>query len=283
MYNDSFKSRYTTIPFATYAGDHCAIDKTKSTLSHCHREMELLLMLEGEAVFHIDGCDYAASAGDALIIGPYMLHATTFPRGTSCRHVCLCFDLSLLHDRSLSASLEGGECVVTACLSHSHPAAMRIGQEILQAFSAHASQEKGWEFVAVGSLCDIFGALLSHDLIVRVSPEAHRNDFCYRVFRYMEAHVGESVTSADAASALYMSQGHFCRRFRTSFGFSFGEYLTMLRMERAEHLLHDTDLGISLVAERVGFDSFSYFGKLFRKATGMSPTAYRKRAREEKK
>jgi two-component system response regulator YesN len=68
--------------------------------------------------------------------------------------------------------------------------------------------------------------------------------------------------------------------FRASFGCPFGEYLTKLRLERAEQLLHDTDWRISRIAEHVGFESFSYFSKRFREAMGMTPSEYRRHERE---
>lgn len=281
MYNDSFKSRYTTIPFATYAGDRAPAKEDQNTLLHCHREMELLLMLEGEAVFQIDGRAYPAVAGDILAVSPYRLHATTFPAGKACRHVCLCFDLSLLHDSNLTTSLENGSSGVTPCVSHAHPSAQGLSDAIRRAFSAHASQAKGWEFCVVGALSMAFGTLLEHDLVDRSVAGQDRESFCYRAFHFLESHVGESVTSADAAEALYMSHGHFCRSFHAVFGHPFGEYLTMLRIERAEHLLARTDWRISRVAESVGFDSFSYFGKRFKETTGLSPSDYRRRVREE--
>ena len=128
MYNDSFKGRYTTIPFATYEGNYEAAEHRKNTLSHCHREQELLLMLDGEAVFHIDGRDYIAQAGDVLAISPYRVHSVSFVMGKPCRHVCLCFDLSLLHDHALCHALEEGSAVIAPYVGASHPAAKPISR-----------------------------------------------------------------------------------------------------------------------------------------------------------
>lgn len=277
MYNDSFKSRYTSIPFATYAGDYQARGTARSTLSHCHREMELLAILDGEAIFHIDGCDYSVTAGDVLAVSPYCLHATSFLADKPCRHVCLCFDLSLLHDRALCTSLEDGSARIRPHVAASHPAAKALAEGILQAFDAHAEQGKGWEFATVSALSGVFSVFVAHGLVEGDTRGEERDRFCYRALGFIEAHVAEPITSSDAADALYLSHGHFCRTFRASFGYPFGEYLTMLRIERAEHLLRATDWRISHIAGSVGFESFSYFGKKFRESTSYTPSAYRKR------
>ncbi len=279
MYNDSFKRRYTTIPFATYAGDYRPQDGSRITLAHCHREMELLLILEGEAVFHTDGKDYHARAGDILAVNPYLVHATTFPRETSCRHLCLCFDLSLLYDRALAEALEEGTAAVVPYVAVAHSAASALGEAIRQAFDCHAEQREGWEFFVIGALCRVFGLLTANGFLLRHLPGQSKESFCRRTISYLDAHMAEPITSTDAAEALYLSHGHFCRTFKTQFGHPFGEYLTMLRLERAAHLLCDTDWRISRIAEEVGFESFSYFGKKFRESTSYTPSAYRKKYR----
>ena len=141
-------------------------------------------------------------------------------------------------------------------------------------------QRKGWEFAVVGVLSASFGTLVAHGLITGDASLKMRDSFCYRVVGFLEAHMSDPITSTDAAEALYLSHGHFCRMFRASFGCPFGEYLTKLRLERAEQLLHDTDWRISRIAEAVGFESFSYFSKRFREAMGMTPSEYRRHERE---
>ena len=277
MYDDSFKRRYTTIPFATYAGDYCPRDRAHSTLVHCHRELELLLMLEGEAVFHTDGKDYHARAGDILTVNPYLVHNVTFTRETSCRHLCLCFDLSMLYDRMLAEELEEGTAAVAPYIAATHPIAHSLGDAIRQAFDCHAEQREGWEFFVIGALCRVFGLLMANGLLFRHLSGQSRESFCKRTISYLDAQMAESITSTDAAEALYLSHGHFCRTFKAQFGHSFGEYLTMLRLEHAAHLLCDTDWRISRIAEAVGFESFSYFGKKFKESTSYSPSAYRKK------
>lgn len=280
MYDDSFRARYTTLPVATYCGNHKPRPTRRTSLSHCHREMELLLLLEGTAIFHVDGEDHRLSVGDLLLVSPYRVHATTFLRGNACRHVCLCFAPELLWDTALVEALETGSRTAVPHLCARHPAAAPMADALMEAVEAHAEGGEGWELLTVGALSRFFGLCQRHGLLCEGAELSRVGDFCRRAMAYMEAHYTESVTSSDAAAALYMSNGHFCRSFKERFGHTFGEYLNRMRVERAALLLRQTDEPISQIAERVGFCGFSYFGLRFREQIGMSPTEYRKKYAE---
>ncbi|MDZ7615527.1 MAG: helix-turn-helix transcriptional regulator, partial [Patescibacteria group bacterium] len=60
-------------------------------------------------------------------------------------------------------------------------------------------------------------------------------------------------------------------------GKTFVEYLTELRVRKAKEQLAGTDLAVAKIATTVGFATASYFGQIFRSATGLSPGQYRTR------
>jgi LacI family transcriptional regulator len=65
-------------------------------------------------------------------------------------------------------------------------------------------------------------------------------------------------------------------RFRKVMGRSVLEEITRSRLERARHLLLETDLPIQAVAESVGLKDANYLARVFHRETGMSPTAFRR-------
>ena len=65
------------------------------------------------------------------------------------------------------------------------------------------------------------------------------------------------------------------RCFRALLGQTPTEYLTQYRLSMAAHLLLNTDHSLSSISEQCGFNTVSYFGKLFRKVYGTSPDRYR--------
>lgn len=74
-----------------------------------------------------------------------------------------------------------------------------------------------------------------------------------------------------------MSRYHFIRLFKQSTGMTPYQYLTQCRLERAQHLLANTDLTIAEIAERVGFATHSHFTKVFRQHFSVTPKVYRQR------
>src|SRR3954467_7692733 len=75
------------------------------------------------------------------------------------------------------------------------------------------------------------------------------------------------------------SEAHFARSFKEAFGVPPHRYLLTRRIERAKALLRDTELSITEIAFRTGWESLGTFGRTFRDITGESPRAVRARAR----
>ncbi|MFC5401671.1 response regulator [Cohnella soli] len=94
---------------------------------------------------------------------------------------------------------------------------------------------------------------------------------------YMERHYSEAITLQQVAEIVFMSPNYFSSLFKKELHISFVEYLNGIRIERAKELLVQTFIKSYEVAERVGYADESYFGRMFKKATGMSPNAYRRR------
>ena len=101
------------------------------------------------------------------------------------------------------------------------------------------------------------------------------------VAHYMQENFSEPLTLEDAARMACMERTYFSKRFKALTGFNFSSYLTQLRLSAARQLLLNTDMNISEIAAHAGFSGSNYFGDVFLRAYGMSPTEYRKR-REEK-
>lgn len=82
----------------------------------------------------------------------------------------------------------------------------------------------------------------------------------------------------ELARSLQMSTSHFIRTFKTQVGYSPLAYQTRLRIERAKDLLQATDLRVSEIAQRIGYQNPMYFSSTFKKHTGMTPLEYREKS-----
>ncbi len=80
------------------------------------------------------------------------------------------------------------------------------------------------------------------------------------------------------ARIAYVSEAHFIRTFRATFGETPHRYLQRRRVERAMFLLRETDRSVSEMCLDVGFTSLGTFGRTFRDIVGEAPTSYRERA-----
>lgn len=101
------------------------------------------------------------------------------------------------------------------------------------------------------------------------------------VIRRARAFIDQNFTNpnlslGDAAQSVHLSLNHFCTVFSQETGFTFIEYLTQLRMERARDMLAKTQMRSSDIAVEVGYRDPHYFSYLFKKHTGVSPRDYRK-------
>jgi len=96
-----------------------------------------------------------------------------------------------------------------------------------------------------------------------------------RALRYMWEHLAESLTVSRIANAVASSRRKLERHFRKYLGRSITEELTRKRIERSCELLKGTELTGREIARKIGFDTHTYFGRVFRKAMGMTPGQYR--------
>jgi AraC-like DNA-binding protein len=80
------------------------------------------------------------------------------------------------------------------------------------------------------------------------------------------------------ARIAHVSDAHFIRTFRATFGETPHRYLQRRRVERAMFLLRDTDRTVTEICFEVGFTSLGTFSRTFRDIVGASPTDYRRRA-----
>ncbi|TDC28692.1 AraC family transcriptional regulator [Micromonospora sp. 15K316] len=79
------------------------------------------------------------------------------------------------------------------------------------------------------------------------------------------------------ARIAHVSEAHFIRTFRATFGETPHRYLQRRRVERAMYLLVRTDQDVTDICFAVGFSSLGTFSRTFRQIVGESPTGYRRR------
>lgn len=101
------------------------------------------------------------------------------------------------------------------------------------------------------------------------------NELIKRAIQYISKNYASNVTLEDVASHVHLNPAYFSTIFKQSSGSSFKEYLNMVRIEESKRLLSNTDYSIIDIAVATGFEDQSYFSKVFKKYTGLTPKQYR--------
>lgn len=99
------------------------------------------------------------------------------------------------------------------------------------------------------------------------------------VIEMLRSHSGSHWTLSQLATAVQVHPVTLARAFRRAHACSVGEYVRRLRLERAAQELGETTRPIAEIAMTAGFADQSHFSNVFRRQTGMSPSAFRRSLR----
>ena len=94
--------------------------------------------------------------------------------------------------------------------------------------------------------------------------------------KYIQEHYREPLKLEEVSRIIGFNATYFSTVFKKKTGKGFLDYLTEIRMNKAKQLLCRDDMSINDVAEEVGYKDLKYFTRLFKKATGIAPSEYKK-------
>ena len=97
-----------------------------------------------------------------------------------------------------------------------------------------------------------------------------------RCAEYMRENYAEDLSLAALASMTHLSPAYYQKQFTALYGMSPGQYLISCRLNGAKLMLLEQETSLAEIAADCGFSSQSYFGKQFRRYTGLTPSEYRR-------
>ena len=86
----------------------------------------------------------------------------------------------------------------------------------------------------------------------------------------------EDLSVSEAAQSVGLDPRNFARLFKKETGLNFNEYLSLLRLKKAEYILKSSDASVAEVAFSCGFNDSNYFCEKFKGVYGLPPLKFRK-------
>jgi len=226
----------------------------------------LVLTVSGHGRFaSVDGAQLETNAGDLVLVRPHSYDDYRTPAGGRWELLWVQFiprgDWSDLFDWPIEwpgiHRLTGGTAMLPlmrrlhAAATGPDPLSDRLAMNALEAL------------------------LLACDRLNPVRQHRQTDPRVTRVLEQISAKLDQSITVESLAAVANLSPSRLAHLFRTELGVSVMHYVEARRIERATQLLRVTSLSVKQIAEQVGFESPFYFSLRFKKATGISPSAYR--------
>jgi len=108
----------------------------------------------------------------------------------------------------------------------------------------------------------------------------HLEDWNDNLTKYIKEYISDNMQGKlmlkDIAEHIFLSPNYLGYKFKQETGITIVEYINQERIAKAKNLLKTTFFQLSEISELCGFENQFYFSKVFKKATGLSPTQYRK-------
>ena len=112
--------------------------------------------------------------------------------------------------------------------------------------------------------------------VVFLDKEGFYAKLCGIITDYLHENVYNKLSLEDICSKVNYSRSFLCKIFKEQMGETLFSYFNRIKTEEAKKLLEETDLSVTTVSKELGFTDIKYFGALFKKSEGISPTEYKK-------
>lgn len=231
-------------------------------LPHWHLESELIYIEKGPVIVSNNHEKYSLDSGDAIFLSSGEVHYIKSEE-ESIVHMAL-FDSAIIQD------LLGRYRLRQAKLRHHYPipeCLAEIHQEILE-------RPLFFELQCCESITSLLIQIFRcEELMERTESEEGSSISHYKNLLDEIENKYSYITFSDAAAFMGLSEPYFSKFFRKISGMTFSQYLNSVKLKHAIDLLQDqkSNLPITEISARCGFDTIRHFNRVFKNITGMSP------------
>ena len=280
-YNENKQHGTLNFPVAYYF-----VDSKQSSYSmplHWHKEWELIYMVSGEASFIINGEEYTAKEGEVVLMRGGTLHSAT---SDACSYQCLNFGLhelvlNVLSVREAFRLFYRNVYLPRIIYKEEDKEICAIARDIFKAFSSDCS-ESFRRMSTLGNVSLLFAYILEKKYYSEdsnnTSEASEKINLLKPVLEYIETHFSEEIKLNTLAEIIGMNENYFCRFFNSLTQQTPMNYVSHYRIEQASNMLLATNLSVTEIAFRCGFNDAGYFIKSFKKIKGCTPKQFQIKA-----
>lgn len=260
-----------------------------------HPEVEILKATLGDFDVELNLETTHVQKGDMFFFNPGDIHQI-IAGSDQCEHEVVAFlpdILSFTYQDAMQTDLVGPFIrQETRLASVIHPDS--IGYEDISRiendlFGYASGQKDGWYLRFKTSLMDFLLQMYENGYILdnqanTSDTASHKKIAAFKkVVSYMDNNYAHKITLSQLANEADYNPQYFCHFFRDITGTTPINYLLELRLDKARELICTTNESIQNIAAACGFDNMSYFIRVFKKTTGLTPTQYRRQALSRQK
>lgn len=131
-------------------------------------------------------------------------------------------------------------------------------------------------------LCEILDEIVDYvSSLEEISVADTTRELVKQAAAYIDAHYYEDLTLVSLAERFYVESSYFSRLFRQEMGETVMLYIAGTRIRHAMQYICESEKSLTEIAVLTGYDDYTYFNRVFRKMTGVSPREYRSQHRPQ--
>jgi AraC-like DNA-binding protein len=253
---------------------------------HYHPEYELTLITSGSGKRIIGDSHEHFSEGDLVLCGSGLPHTWSSEslKNETVSAVVIQFSETFIND-----FVRYQECGDIRQLLERSGRGLFFGDDIAASVGKSVAKLPGQKGVArITSLLKILEKLSGSDATTlssefyTASRSKETENRINKVCQFIQDHAADYITVAQASEMVHLSKSAFCKFFKRTMRTNFSDYVNDIRIANACYLLSETDKPVREIAMETGFESLTYFNRIFMKKKNRTPSAFRKNHRPEK-
>jgi AraC-like DNA-binding protein len=250
-------------------------------LWHYHPEYELTYIIEGKGKRLVGDSYEYFQAGDWVLLPPMLPHTWVSDKteASHCRAIVIQFSPSFIQQLFQFTALQSVEKLFAKAnrgLQFAVDGANENLLSLLQKMSTCEDLPRLTYLLQVLHLVSntSFQYIASAQYkLIKGTENQHRIN---QVFQYMQKEFTRKLSLEKAAALIHLSESAFCKFFKRTSGKTFSDYTNDIRIAHACYLLIETDKPVNVIATESGFESLTYFNRIFLKKKNLKPSAYRR-------